>query len=218
LVSGRSIKNHDRSDLATLAKLGRILIYDNSLSTKNFKLNGKLINIKPFKIVISKRVYFMPLPDKEDLKCYAFIFVVIVLILLATFYYPFIVRFVLLVVFYWYISIPVIIISLSSTDFAIRRIKIRKAYNSMNSVEYQESFKKLTGENPLKNGKITKTYKNWLIQKITVPKYKIKSKIRFSPDDLKSFIFLIIILIVVIIVFLAVYAVIFPDYLLPVKW
>ena len=160
----------------------------------------------------------MPLPDKEDLKCYAFIIVVILLILLATYFYQYIVRFVLLIVFYWYISIPVIIISLSSIDFAIRRVGIRKAYNSINSVEYQESFKKLSGENPLKNGKLTKTYKNWLIQKIIIPKYKIKSKFRISPEDIKGFILLIIFLIVVIIVFLAIYAAIFPEYRLPLVW
>ena len=160
----------------------------------------------------------MTLPDKEDLKCYAFIIILILLILLATYYYQYVVRFVLLVVFYWYISIPVLIISLSSMDFAIRKVGIRKAYNSMNSVEYQESFKKTSGENPLKNGKLTKTYKKWLIQKRTIPKYKIKSRFRFSPEDIKGFIVLIIFLIVVIIVFLAIYATIFPDYLLPIKW
>lgn len=189
-----------------------------ALKVLNFKLNGKLIIIKTFKINITNRVYFMPLPDKEDLKCYAFIIVVLLLILLATFNYQNIVRFILLVVFYWYISIPVIIISLSSIDFASRRVGIRKAYRSLNSVEYQESFKKVTGENPLKNGKLTKTYKNWLIQKIKIPKYKIQRKVRFSPEDIKGFLILIIVLIVLIIVFLAIYAAIFPDYRIPVAW
>jgi len=189
-----------------------------TLKILNFKLNEKLISIKTFKINISNRDYYMPLPDKEDLKCYAFIIIVILLILLATYNYQYIVRFVLLVVFYWYISIPVLIISLSSMDFAIRKVGIRKAYNSMNSVEYQESFKKFSGENPLKNGKLTKTYKNWLIQKRTIPKYKIKSRFRFSPEDIKGLLLLIIFLIVLIIVFLAIYAAIFPEYLLPIKW
>ena len=189
-----------------------------TLEVLNFKLNGKLINIKTFKIDISNRVYFMPLPDKEDLKCYAFIIVTILLIILTTFYFQYIIRFVLLIVFYWYISIPAIIISLSSIDFAIRRVAIKKAYKSINSVEFQESFKKLSGENPLKNGKLTKTYKNWLIQKVKIPKYKIKSKFRFSPEDIKSFIILIIFLIVAIIVFLAIYAAIFPEYRLPMAW
>lgn len=157
-------------------------------------------------------------PDKEDLQCYAFVIIVIISILLATFYYQYIVRFVLLIVFYWYISIPLLIISLSSIDFTIRKVQIRKAYNSINSVEFQESFKKLSGENPLKNGKLTKTYKNWLIQKAKIPKLKHKSKFRLSPEDIKGFIILIIFLIVVIIVFLAIYAVIFPEYLLPIKW
>ena len=157
-------------------------------------------------------------PDKEDLQCYAFIIGVILSILLATFYYQYLVRFVLLLFFYWYISIPVIIISLSSIDFTIRKVQIRKAYNSINSVQFQESFKKLSGENPLKNGKLTKTYKNWLIQKVKIPKIKQKSKFRFSPEDIKGFLILIIFLIVVIIVFLAIYATIFPDYLLPIKW
>ena len=74
----------------------------------------------------------MPLPDKEDLKCYAFIIVVILLILLSTYFYQYIVRFILLIVFYWYISIPVLIISISSVDFALRKVRIRKAYNSSN--------------------------------------------------------------------------------------
>ena len=160
----------------------------------------------------------MYLPDKEDLQCYAFVIVVILSILLATFYFQYIVWFVILIVFYWYISIPVIIISISSIDFAIRKVGIRKAYNSINSVEFQESFKKLSGENPLKNGKLTKTYKNWLIQKVKIPKIKYKSKFRLSPEDIKGFIILIIFLIVVIIVFLAIYAAIFPEYLLPLAW
>ena len=189
-----------------------------ALKVLNFKLNGKLINIKTFKIDISNRSYLMPLPDKEDLQCYAFIIVVLLLIILTTFYFQYIIRFVLLIVFYWYISIPTIIISLSSIDYAIRRVGIRKAYKSINSVEFQESFKKLSGENPLKNGKLTKTYKNWLIQKIKIPKFKIKSKFRFSPEDIKSFIILIIFLIVAIIVFLVIYAAIFPDYRLPMAW
>ncbi len=183
-----------------------------------FKLNGKLINIKTLKINISNRVYFMPLPDKEDLQCYAFIIVIILLILLATAFYQYIVRFILLIFIYWYVSIPVLIISISSIDFTIRKVGIRKAYNSLNSVEFQETFKKLSGENPLKNGKLTKTYKNWLIQKGKSPKFKIKSGIRFSPEDIKGFIILIIFLIVVIIVFLAIYAAIFPEFLLPLAW
>ena len=194
------------------------LIYVSSLNTKNFKLNEKLSNIKPLKTNTSNRDYFMTIVDKEDIKCYAFMFVVVLVILLATYYYTYIIRFVLLIVFYWYISIPTIIISLSSIDFAIRKVKIRKAYNSLNSVEYQESFKRSTGENPLQNGKLTKTYKKWLIQKRYVPKYKVKSKFRLSPEDIKGFILLIIFLVVVIIVFLAIYAAIFPDYLLPIKW
>jgi len=189
-----------------------------TLKVLNFKLNEKLINIKTLKINISNRVYFMSLPNKEDLQCYAFIIAVILTILLATFYFQYIVGFVLLIFFYWYISIPVIIISISSIDFAIRKVGIRKAYNSINSVEFQESFKKLSGENPLKNGKLTKTYKNWLIQKVKIPKLKHKSKFRFSPEDIKGFIILIIFLIVVIIVFLAIYAAIFPEYLLPIAW
>lgn len=160
----------------------------------------------------------MPLVDKEDLKCYTFMFVVVLLLLLATFNYTYIVRFVLLVVFYWYISIPTIIISLSSIDFAVRKVGIRKAYISLNSVEFQEFFKKSSGENPLKDGKLTKAYKKWLIQKRYVPKYKIKSRFRFSPEDIKGFILLIIFLVVVIIVFLAIYAAIFPEYLLPLAW
>jgi len=160
----------------------------------------------------------MSLPDREDLKCYAFMVVVVILILLATFNYQYIVRFVLLIVFYWYISIPSIIISISSIDFAIRKIQIRKAYKSMNSVEFQEGFRRASGEEPLKNGKLTKIYKKWLIQKRTVPKYKVKSKFRFSPEDIKGFLLLIIFLVVLIAVFLVIYATIFPEYLLPVVW
>ena len=189
-----------------------------TLKDLNFILNGKLINIETFKIEISNRVYFMGLPEKEDLKCYAFMCVVILLILLATAFGQYVIRFILLIVFYWYISIPVIIISLSSIDFAIRRVGIRKAYKSRNSVEFQESFKRSKGENPLKNGKLTKPYKNWLIQKVKIPKYKIRSKFRFSPADAKSFIIMIIFLIVLIIVFLAIYAAIFPEYRLPIAW
>jgi len=160
----------------------------------------------------------MPFSDKEDLKCYAFILVMLLLIILTTFYYQYVIRFVLLLVFYWYISIPVIIISLSSTDFTIRRVKIIKNYKAINSIEFQESFKKMTGENPLKNGKLTKSYKNWLIQKVKIPKYKPRSKFRFSPEDAKGFVILIIFLIIAIIVFLAIYAAIFPEYRLPLAW
>ena len=60
--------------------------------------------------------------------------------------------------------------------------------------------------------------KNWLIQKIDIPKYKIKSRVRFSPEDFKSFIILIIFLIVLMIVFLSIYAAIFPEYRVPIAW
>jgi len=189
-----------------------------AIKVLNFILNGKLINIETFKIDISNRVYLMGLPEKEDLKCYAFIIVLLLLILLTTYFYQYVIRFVLLIAFYWYISIPVIIISLSSIDFAIRRVGIIKAYKSKNSVEFQESFQRSTGENPLKNGKLTKPYKNWLIQKVKITKYKIRSKFRFSPADAKSFIIMIIFLVVLIIVFLAIYAAIFPEYRLPIAW
>ena len=188
------------------------------LNTKNFKLHEKFINIQSLKINKSNRVYFMPIADKEDFKCYAFMCVVVLLILLATFYYQYIIRFVLLVVFYWYISIPLIIISISSIDFAIRKIAVRKAYNSINTVEFRESFRKVSGEEPFKKGKLTKSYKKWLIQKSAVPKYKVKSNFRFSPEDIKGFVLLIIFLIVVIAIFLAIYANIFPEYLLPIVW
>ena len=88
----------------------------------------------------------------------------------------------------------------------------------MNSVEFQEGFRRASGEEPLKNGKLTKTYKKWLIQKRKVPTYKVKSKFRFSPEDIKGFLLLIIFLVVLIAVFLVIYATIFPEYLLPVVW
>lgn len=160
----------------------------------------------------------MPLPDKEDLKCYAFIITSIVLIALATFNFQYVIRFTLLIFFYWYISIPIIIISFLSIDFFNNRVRIKKAYNTINSVEIQESFKKLSGNNPLKNGKLTKAYKNWLIQKVEGPKLKIKIRSRGSLKDIKGLIILIILLIVIILVFLAIYAEIFPDYRLPLAW
>lgn len=160
----------------------------------------------------------MRLPDKEDLKCYVFIIISIFLLTLATFYFQYVIRFTLLVFFYWYISIPLIIISSSSIDFLSRRVRIKNAYESINSVEVQESFRKLSGEYPLKNGQLTKAYKKWLIQKVEIPKYKIKRRSRASPKDIKGLIVLIILLIVIIFVLLIIYAEIFPDYRLPIAW
>jgi len=158
------------------------------------------------------------LPSREDTKCFAFIGVLIFSILLATFYFQFVIRFVLLIFFYWYISIPIIIISFSSIDFAFRRARIKKKYMAINSKETQEFFKGSSGENPLENGKLTNSYKNWLIQKVATPKYKIKNRTRFSPRDIRGLVVLIIILIAIILVFLTIYSMIFPDYRLPVVW
>lgn len=160
----------------------------------------------------------MRLTDTEDLKCYIFIISSIVLLFLATFYFQYVIRFTLLVFFYWYVSIPIIILSFSSIDFLNKRARIKKAYININSVEVQESFKKSSGENPLKNGKLTKPYKNWLIQIMGGPRYKIKIRSRASPKDIKGLIILIIFLIVIIFVFLIIYAQIFPDYRLPIAW
>ena len=160
----------------------------------------------------------MRLPSKEDTKCFAFIGVLILSIVVATFYFQLVIRFVLLLFFYWYISIPILIISFSSIDFAYRRVRIKKAYMAINSEEAQEFFKGSSGENPLENGKITKPYKNWLIQKVATPKYKLKTRTRFSPRDIKGLVVLIIILIAIILVFLTIYSMIFPDYRLPVAW
>ncbi len=160
----------------------------------------------------------IPLPNKEDVKCFIFIAVMIFLIALATFYYYYVIRFVLIVVFYWYISIPIIVICFSSFDFISNRILIKKAYDAVNTAETQEYFKNSSGENPLKDGKLTKSYKKWLIQKIATPKYKVKTKVRFSPSDIKGLIILIIILIVILIAFLAIYQAIFPDYRVPMVW
>ena len=160
----------------------------------------------------------MPLPSKEDIACFAFIGLLIFSIILATFYFPYVIRFVLLLFFYWYITIPVIIISFSSIDFAVKRVKIKNAYSAINSEEVQEYFKEASGENPLKNGKLTKSYKNWLIQKVAIPKFKFKTGTRFSPGDIKGLIFLIIILIAIIVVFLVIYSSIFPNYRLPLEW
>ncbi|MFX1329468.1 MAG: hypothetical protein ACFE91_15170 [Promethearchaeota archaeon] len=160
----------------------------------------------------------IPIPNKEDVKCFLFIGVMIFLIALATFYYYYVIRFALFVVFYWYISIPVIVMFFSSIDFVNNKMLTKKAYNAVNTVEIQEYFKKSSGENPLKNGKPTKSYKKWLIQKIATPKYKVRTRVRFSPSDFKGFIILIIILIVIIIAFLAIYQAIFPDYRIPMLW
>ena len=160
----------------------------------------------------------MLIPSKEDIKCFAFIGVMIFSIILATFYFQYVVRFVLLIFFYWYISIPIIIISFSSIDFAFKKVRIKKAYTTINSAESQEFFKESSGENPLENGKLTKPYKNWLIQKVAIPKYKLKTRTRFSPRDIRGLAILIIILIVMIVIFLALYSLIFPDYLVPIGW
>ncbi|MFX0034958.1 MAG: hypothetical protein ACFE9I_04870 [Candidatus Hermodarchaeota archaeon] len=160
----------------------------------------------------------IPLPNKEDVKCFIFIAVMIFLIALATFYYYYVIRFVLFVVFYWYISIPIIVICFSSFDFISNRILIKKACDAVNTAEIQEYFKNSSGENPLKDGKPTKSYKKWLIQKIATPKYKVKTKVRFSPSDIKGLIILIILLIVILIAFLAIYQAIFPDYRVPMVW
>jgi hypothetical protein len=160
----------------------------------------------------------MPLPEKEDLKCYIFIAVMIFLIALATFYYYYIIRFVLLIVFYWFVSIPLIIICLTSIDFTSKRLQIKKAFDTMNSVEYQEYYKEISGENALKNGKPTKSYKNWMTEKVAIPKYKIKTHVRFSPGDINGLILIVIILAILIIIFLMIYAAIFPDYRIPTAW
>ncbi len=160
----------------------------------------------------------MPLPSKEDTKCFAFIGVIIISIMVATFYFQFVIRFVLLVFFYWYISVPIIIISFSSIDFAFERVRIKKAYLAINSVETQEFFKGSSGENPLEKGKLTKSYKNWLIEKVAIPKHKIKTRTRFSPRDITGLIVLIIILTAIIFIFLAIYSALFPDYRLPIVW
>jgi len=160
----------------------------------------------------------MPLLSRDDIKCFAFIGVIIFSIILGTFYFQFVIRFVLLIFFYWYISIPIIIISFSSIDFAFKRERIKKAYTTINSAEIQEFFKESSGENPLENGKLTKSYKNWLIQKVAIPKYKLKTRTRFSPQDITGLAILIIILIVIVIIFLGIYSIIFPDYLVPIGW
>lgn len=160
----------------------------------------------------------MPLPNKEDIKCFFFIGIMIFAIALATFYYPYVIRFVIMLFFYWFISIPVIVISLSSIDFIVRQLKLRKAYKAINTVEVQELFKNSTGENPLKNGKLTQPYKNWLIQKVAIPKYNYSYRSRFSPGDINGLILLIIVLVALVIIFLAIYASVFPDYRIPIKW
>lgn len=160
----------------------------------------------------------MPLPDKEDIKCFVFMGVIIFAMVLATFFYPYVIRFIAMLFLYWFISIPVIVISISSIDFIVRRIKLRKAYKAINTVEVQEAFKNSTGVNPLKNGKLTKTYKDWLIQKVAIPKYKYSYRSRFSPGDINGLILLIIVLVAIVIIFLIIYASVFPRYRIPFKW
>lgn len=160
----------------------------------------------------------MKLPDKEEWKCWIFISVMILAIIFGTYYYVFIYRFVLLLVFYWFISIPLILITISSADFISRKMRIKKDYLAIDSVKIQESFKDSTGINPIEKGKMTKPYKQWLIKKVEVPKLKYKYRLRFSPGDFNSLILLIVFLITITIIFLAIYAAIFPDYRVPIVW
>ena len=160
----------------------------------------------------------MPLPSKEDIKCFVFIGVILFAMVLATFFYPYVIRFVIMLFFYWFVSIPVIAISISSIDFIGRRIKLRKAYKAINTVEVQEAFKNSTGDNPLKSGKLTKSYKEWLIQKVAIPKYKYSYRSRFSPRDVNGLIILIIVFVIIVIIFITIYATVFPDYRIPFRW
>ena len=160
----------------------------------------------------------MPLPDKEDIKCFGFIAIIILVIIFGTFYYHYVIRFVLMVFFYWFISIPSIIIAISSADFISRKIMLKKSYLTINNVDTQEVFRRSTGENPLRNGKMTKSYKHWLIKKVEIPKYKFKYRAQVSPNDINGLILLVIFLVAMSLIVLAIYASIFPDYRVPLAW
>ncbi|MHA1726753.1 MAG: zinc-ribbon domain-containing protein [Promethearchaeota archaeon] len=70
----------------------------------------------------------------------------------------------ILLIAYWYIALPIIIILLISY-MAISHQKNVKYISTLDSPKNQEIFTRETGFLPLKEGKLTKEYKEWLRQK-----------------------------------------------------
>lgn len=99
---------------------------------------------------------------------------------------PLIMSFFLYFANFWYISFPVFISILVILSITYRRMSKKTLYQTLDSIGNQRQYVKETGDYAINKGKLTNSYKKWLMKDIS------NIKITAKEDSINEIIILVI--------------------------
>lgn len=103
---------------------------------------------------------------------------------------PIIMRFFLYFANYWYISFPIYISIIVILSITYRSMSKKTLYQTLDSISNQRQYVKETGIDAINKGKLTKSYKQWLMKDMS------NMKITAKEDSINEVIILVIGLVV----------------------
>ncbi len=134
--------------------------------------------------------------DEQNLKCYGFICVALILLILAIWFFPIIVSFFAFFGVYWYITLPLFFIFIIFYRIMISKIRYKQLYLSFDNKGNQQEFEKKYRQKAVKDGKLTKNYILWLMKDIPKKHYITKE------EKLYDIIILVVVYIVITLILL----------------
>jgi energy-coupling factor transporter transmembrane protein EcfT len=112
--------------------------------------------------------------DENEKKCYGFICVFIILLILAMWFFPLLASFFAFFGAFWYITLPSIFILIFTYRIVMGKTRYKQLYLSFDNVGNQEKFEKKYGRKALEEGKLTKYYILWLMKDVPRSRYYTK--------------------------------------------
>lgn len=103
---------------------------------------------------------------------------------------PIVMRFFLYFANYWYISFPIYISIIVILSITYRSMSKKTLYQTLDSISNQRQYVKETGIDAINKGKLTKSYKQWLMKDMS------NMKITAKEDSINEVIILVIGLVV----------------------
>ena len=146
--------------------------------------------------------------DEQEKKCYGFVCVFILLLILAMWFFPLLISFFAFFGAFWYITIPSIFILIFVYRIVMGKTRYKQIYLSFDNVGNQEKFEKKYGRKALEEGRLTKYYILWLMQDVPRNQYYTKEN---KLND-------IIVLIIAYIVFTVVLLYLVEFYPIDISW
>jgi len=112
--------------------------------------------------------------DEQEKRCYGFVCVFVILLILAMWFFPLLVRFFAFFGAFWYITLPSIFILIFVYRIVMGKARYKQLDLSFDNAGNQRGFESKYGKKTLEEGKLTKNYILWLMKDVPRNRYYIK--------------------------------------------